>query len=318
MRPVGYITDPRYLEHLTGYGHPERPERLESISHRVAKSGLIADLRLLPAAPAPMEWIAEVHDPSYVERVRQTCLRGSSIIDSMDTGISERSFDIAMLAAGAGLVAADAVAGGEVTAAFAAVRPPGHHALRDTAMGFCLFNSAAVTARYLQGKHGLKKIFILDWDVHHGNGTQAMFYEDPTVFYFSVHQWPFYPGTGSMVERGDGDGEGFTLNAPMPAGCRDGDYHKVFEEKTLPALERFAPDALVISAGFDAHRDDPIGGMKLSEAGFASLTKLVIDAAAAVSPSPGGARIISLLEGGYDLDALASSVEAHLGALLRG
>ncbi len=315
MRSVGYVTDPRYRKHLTGFGHPERPERLEAISSRVEKSGLAKDLRVVEARPAPLEWIREIHDAAYIDRVRQTCQRGSAIIDSMDTAISASSYDIALLAAGAGLAAADAVATGGLTAAFAAVRPPGHHALRDTAMGFCLFNNAAVAARYLQKHHRLAKIFIIDWDVHHGNGTQDAFYEDPTVFYFSVHQWPFYPGTGSVKETGSGAGDGFTLNAPMPAGCGDDDYRKVFDEKVVPALQRFRPDAVVISAGFDAHRDDPLAGMNVTEAGFASLTRTVLDASAAAAAGP--PRVVSILEGGYDLDALAASVETHLGTLLR-
>ncbi len=310
MRRVGYIYDSRYLAHLTGPSHPERPSRVEAIDRRIRESGLEGDLVRLGAAPSPIEWIREVHDESYVHRVRESCARGDAIIDSMDTGISTRSFEVALLATGAGLVASDAVMGGQVDAAFAAVRPPGHHALKDSAMGFCLFNSAAVVARYLQKKHGLGRVFILDWDVHHGNGTQAMFYEDPTVFYYSIHQFPFYPGTGAAHERGEGAGRGFTLNSTMPAGCTDDDYRRVFEETLLPAMESFAPDALIISAGFDAHGADPIGGMRLTEEGYAALTRMVLEAAGA-RPGP----VISILEGGYDLAALSASVEAHVGAL---
>ncbi|MBI3449423.1 MAG: histone deacetylase [Acidobacteria bacterium] len=315
MRSVGYVSDPRYLEHLTGPRHPERPQRLEAIASRVAASGLAKDLTPLTAEPAPTEAIAAVHDADYVARVKRTCEQGSPILDSMDTGVSERSYEIARLAAGAGIAAADAVASGACSAAFAAVRPPGHHALRDTAMGFCLFNSAAIVARHFQRRHGRAKIFIIDWDVHHGNGTQALFYDDPSVFYFSIHQWPFYPGTGSERETGRGAGEGFTLNAPIPAGCGDDRYREIFDGRVVPAIERFAPDAIVISAGFDAHRDDPLGGMKVTEGGFADLTRTVMAATAGLPARPG---IVSLLEGGYDLDALAASVESHLGTLVRG
>jgi acetoin utilization deacetylase AcuC-like enzyme len=311
MRRIGYIYDPRYLAHLTGPSHPERPSRVEAIDRRVRESGLGDDLIRLQAAPAPLEWIRAVHDEAYVHRVRESCARGDAIIDSMDTGISTHSFDVALLASGAGLVAADAVVSGQVEAAFAAVRPPGHHALRDTAMGFCLFNSAAVVARYLQGKHGLKKVLIVDWDVHHGNGTQAMFWEDPTVFYFSVHQYPFYPGTGAAGEIGEGEGRGFTLNAPLPAGSTDDDYRRVFDERLLPAMESFDPDAVIISAGFDAHRADPIGGMDLTEAAYGALTRALI------ARGRGSRRVVSLLEGGYDLAALSASAEAHVGALLQ-
>jgi len=315
MRSVGYVSDPRYLEHLTGPRHPERPQRLQAIVSRVAASGLAKDLSPLAAEPAPIEAIAAVHEADYVARVKRTCEQGSAILDSMDTGVSERSYEIARLAAGAGIAAADAVASGICSAAFAAVRPPGHHALRDTAMGFCLFNNAAIVARHLQSARGLSKVFIIDWDVHHGNGTQALFYDDPTVFYFSVHQWPFYPGTGAERETGRGPGQGFTLNAPIPAGCGDDRYREIFEDLVVPALERFAPDAIVISAGFDAHRDDPLGGMNVTERGFSELTRTVMAASAGLA-APAG--IVSLLEGGYDLDALAASVESHLGALVRG
>jgi len=320
MRAVGYVTDPRCLEHLTGYSHPESPERLEAVIDRISRSGLAADLTSLEPAAAPTDWIAEIHGRPYIERVRRECERGSAILDSMDTGISERSYEIALLAAGAGMAAADAVTTGGMASAFAAIRPPGHHALPDTAMGFCLFNNAAVTARYLQKKHGRAKVFIIDWDVHHGNGTQAVFYEDPSVFYFSIHQWPFYPGTGARGEKGSGKGAGFTLNAPMPAGCRDDDYRKVFDEQLVPAMQSFRPDAVIVSAGFDAHRADPLAGMKLSEEGFAALTRIVLDAAAAHGSGTAGrpCGVVSLLEGGYDLNALAASVETHLGTMLRG
>jgi acetoin utilization deacetylase AcuC-like enzyme len=314
MRRVGYLSDPRYLEHLTGPTHPERPERLEAIMSRVDASGLSSDLVALKASPAETVWIEKVHDPAYVRRVKASCERGDAILDSMDTGISKRSYDTALLATGAGIAAADALVEGGVAAAFAAVRPPGHHALRKTAMGFCLFNSAAIVARYLQGKHGLKKIFILDWDVHHGNGTQDAFYSDPTVFYASIHQYPYYPGTGAAGETGEEEGAGFTLNAPMPAGCGDGEYRRVFEEVFLPAFEGFRPDALIVSAGFDAHRRDPLAGMEVTEEGYAAMTRCLLHAAESVCPG----RFLSILEGGYDLDALAASVEAHLGTLLRG
>lgn len=311
MRRVGYVYDARYLAHLTGTNHPERPARVEAIDRRIRESGLAEDLVLLEARSAEPVWIEEVHDAAYVRRVQEACSRGDAIIDSMDTGISSRSFEIALLATGGALAAADAVMGGEIEASFAAVRPPGHHALPDTAMGFCLFNSAAIVARYLQKKHGLKKIFILDWDVHHGNGTQAIFWEDPGVFYYSIHQFPFYPGTGAETETGAGAGAGFTLNSPMPAGCTDDDYRRVFEQKLVPALRSFAPEALILSAGFDAHAADPLGGMQLTERGYAQLTRTALDAAGDLC----GGRVISILEGGYDLEALSASVEAHIGTL---
>lgn len=313
MRRVGYLSDPRYLEHLTGPSHPERPERLEAVMSRVDASGLASDLVRLKAEPVETSWIEAVHDPSYVRRVKATCERGDAIIDSMDTGISERSYETALLATGAGIAAADALMSGDVAATFAAVRPPGHHALSKTAMGFCLFNSAAIIARYLQGQHGLKKIFILDWDVHHGNGTQAAFYSDPTVFYASIHQFPYYPGTGAANEMGAGEGSGFTVNAPMPAGCGDDEYRKIFQEIFVPAMEQFRPEALIVSAGFDAHRQDPLAGMEVTEEGYVAMTRYLLEASDSICPG----RFLSILEGGYDLDALSASVEAHLGTLLR-
>jgi acetoin utilization deacetylase AcuC-like enzyme len=211
-----------------------------------------------------------------------------------------------MLAAGGVMAGIDAVLEKRVDAAFCAVRPPGHHAERDRAMGFCLFNNVAIGARYAQRKHSLEKIAILDWDVHHGNGTQHMFEDDPTVFYISLHQYPFYPGTGARGERGVGEGTGFTLNIPLPAGTGEDRYLRAFDEEIVPALTDYKPDLLLISAGFDAHKDDPLGGMLLTEESFAKFTTLLQD----IAP------VVSVLEGGYNLEALARSVEAHLGVLL--
>jgi acetoin utilization deacetylase AcuC-like enzyme len=211
-----------------------------------------------------------------------------------------------MLAAGAVLSGIDAVFLKKFDRAFCSVRPPGHHAECDRPMGFCLFNNVAVGARYAQRKHGLKKIAILDWDVHHGNGTQHIFESDPTVLYISLHQYPFYPGTGGRGEKGIGDGEGFTLNIPLPEGTGETRYFEAFNAEIIPALSKYHPDLLLISAGFDAHKDDPLGGMWLTEDSFGKMTNLVKN----IAP------VVSVLEGGYDLDALARSVEAHLRSLL--
>jgi acetoin utilization deacetylase AcuC-like enzyme len=237
-----------------------------------------------------------------------------------DTVVSEGSWEAALHAAGGAAQAVDLLLGGAGAArgngavgfAFCGLRPPGHHAVRAQAMGFCLFNNVAVAARHLQAERGLERIFILDWDVHHGNGTQHLFEDDDTVFYFSTHQYPFYPGTGARAERGRDRGAGFTLNVPMPAGSGDDEYLAVFRDQLLPALERFRPELILISAGFDAHRDDPLAGMQVTEAGYAALTTLVKEAADRLC----GGRIVALLEGGYDLRALAASVEAHLRALM--
>ncbi len=313
MKTVGLVTHPRYLAHLTGPAHPERPERLRAIIDHLEQAGLTRDLVLIEPTPAPVEWIETIHEPSYVARVREYCGTGHAVIDSMDTEISPLSYEVSLLAAGGALTAADSILEGKIERAFAAVRPPGHHALKDVAMGFCLFNNVAITARYLQRRHNLKRILVVDWDVHHGNGTQDLFYADPSVFFFSIHQFPFYPGTGSRAETGIGPGAGYTLNAPMQAGCGDDEYLRVFEDVLAPRVTAFRPEFILISAGFDAHRADPLAGMNLSEKGYARLTDLVGSWASELCAG----RMLSMLEGGYDLGALARSVEAHISHLMQ-
>ncbi|MEK6709490.1 MAG: histone deacetylase, partial [Nitrospinota bacterium] len=254
-------------------------------------------------------WVLRVHEKAHVERVRRACDRGPSLVDNPDTPVGgPGSFAAALAAVDAALTAADAVMAGEADNAFCAVRPPGHHALPDYSMGFCLFATISILARYLQKEHGLRRLAIVDWDVHHGNGTQAIFWRDPRVFFASLHQYPFYPGTGAAHERGE---EGNILNIPLPAGTADGAFLARFEGEVLPALARHAPEAILISAGFDAHQADPLGGLRLSEEAFARMTRGVKEVAGRCC----GGRIVSLLEGGYNLDALQASVAAHLRAL---
>lgn len=265
----------------------------------------------LDIEPAELRQIEEIHSRAYIDSVKRLCESGGGHLDG-DTPVSSRSYEVAVLAAGGVISAARAVVEREVDNAFCAVRPPGHHAERDHGMGFCLFNNVAITARYLQKEQGLAKIAIIDWDVHHGNGTQWAFYEDPTVFYASVHQYPFYPGTGAASQTGKGAGKGYTLNVPMPAWGGDDEYLSVFDETILPAIRRFGPDFLLISAGFDVHGADPIGGMKMTTDGFAEMTRKV----KALAEETCGGRLVSALEGGYDLDALAESAVAHVAVLL--
>lgn len=253
-----------------------------------------------------MEDLEAVHTREHVMRIKRMCDAGGGMLDGGDTHASGASYEVARLAAGSVLSCIDAVLGASVRAAFCAVRPPGHHAERGEPMGFCLFNNVAVGARYAQRRRGVERVAILDWDVHHGNGTQHIFEEDPSVLYVSLHQYPFYPGTGAASDRGIGAGEGATLNIPLPAGTGEERYRDEFVRRVVPALEEFAPGLLMISAGFDAHRDDPLADMRLTERSFGEFTRLV----APIAP------IVSVLEGGYNLSALASSVEHHLRALI--
>lgn len=312
MSKTGFVYDDIYLEHKTTPGHPETPQRLVAIVEKLKAMGLYCELLILPPKPAAVQWITTVHAPEYVERVRQSCRNGTRYLDSMDTPISAKSYEVALTAAGGVLTAIDAVMDKKITNAFCAIRPPGHHAVRDRAMGFCIFNNVAIGARYIQKKYDLSKILIVDWDVHHGNGTAAMFYDDPNVLYFSVHQYPFYPGTGSEAEKGTGLGLNYNINVPLPAGSGDSTYLEVFNEKLMPAALTFCPEFVLISAGFDAHEHDLLGGMKVTSEGFARMTQLVQQIAQKCCEG----RLVSVLEGGYELEGLAASVEAHIRVLM--
>ena len=310
--PTGFVFDELYLKHDTGPGFPERADRLTAIAERLKERGLTAKLAPLEPSVDAAKWIATIHDAAYIARVKQSCATGASHVGSRDAPVSKRSYDAAVAAASGVLTAIDAVVAGKARNAFCAVRPPGHHALRDRAMGFCLFNNVAIAARYIQRKHKLAKVLIVDWDVHHGNGTQAAFYDDPTVLFFSIHQSPFYPGTGAADETGKGTGLGFTLNVPVPAGSGDEAFVRAFEQKLRPASNRFKPDFVLISAGFDAHEDDPIGGCRVTASGFARLTRIV----KAIADAHCKGRLVSVLEGGYSLEGLADSAEAHVRVLM--
>ncbi len=312
MARTGLVSSPLFRRHLTGPGHPERPARLEAIDRRLQESGLDTRLTPVEARAAEPRLIETIHSASYIRRVEAACARGASILDSPDTGIAPASFETALLAAGAALALVDAVVEGRVDNGFAAIRPPGHHAERDRAMGFCLFNNVAVAARHAQQRHGLGRILVIDWDVHHGNGTQHAFEEDPSVFYASLHQYPHYPGTGAAEEHGRGRGLGFTLNLPLPARSGDGEWLAAFDRHLAPAAAGFRPDLVLVSAGFDAHRLDPLSGTLVSEEGFSALTERVLD----IAHTHCGGRLVCLLEGGYHLEALARSVQAHLESLL--
>jgi acetoin utilization deacetylase AcuC-like enzyme len=310
---TGYVYDKRYLQHDPGPGHPERPDRLRAIHRRVVFSGLIKQIRLLEPYEASLDWIARLHDRDYIERFRTACLQGQNFLDEPDNGICRESFDIARLAVGGVFAACDAMMRGEVRNAFCALRPAGHHAERDRAMGFCFFNNVALGAKYLQEKYGLERVAIVDWDAHHGNGTQHFFEEDPAVLFISLHQDPSgcYPGTGWKSERGKGAGLGYTMNFPFPPLTRDPDYLEVMDEKVLPALETFRPDCLMISAGFDGHALDSMSRLRLSQKAYMIMGALLFTFAREFCQG----RIISVLEGGYNLEVLEDCVYDHIRIL---
>ncbi len=307
---TAFVYSAEYMTHDTGFGHPERPQRMAAIQEALAATGLDSTLKHMPPRRATIEDLARVHRPDHIETVRQMSAAGGGRL-GYDTPLSAESYDVALLSAGGMLAAVDAIVDGEAQHAFSCGRPPGHHATPTQAMGFCLFNNIAVAARYAQREKGLARILIVDWDVHHGNGTQDAFYDDGDVFFFSIHQSPLYPGTGASAERGIGAGEGSTLNVPVVAGSVDADYIGIFEETLTPVAREFSPDLVMISAGFDAHEDDPLAGVHITTDGFARLTRLVRDTAEEQCDG----RIVSTLEGGYSLRGLSASVVAHLQAL---
>lgn len=314
MNRVGFVYHPDYLLHAASFEHPESPARLLAIVEHLASNGL-ADrmVSLSPGYPDESD-ILRVHDPDYLRKLEAACRRGDTTLDAEDTYLCRNSYTIALLSAGGAIAGAEAVATGTVRRAFCAVRPPGHHADRHTGMGFCLLNNVAIAARYLQARHGISRVFIVDWDVHHGNGTQAIFLEDPSVFFFSIHEHPsfLYPGTGRRWETGKGPGEGTTLNAPMSPGAGDVEYRLAFEQMLGPAVERFRPEIFLISAGFDAHGDDPLADLQVTAEGYRFMTRFVCEMADRYC----GGKIVSVLEGGYEITSLLSSVETHVQELL--
>jgi acetoin utilization deacetylase AcuC-like enzyme len=308
---TGLVYDPAFLNHHTGAGHPERPERLTAAMGFLETQSWFVGLQRIAPRRAEDKWVEQVHDRGYIARARKVCLTGAPFLDVPDVSVSRESFDIALLAAGAAIELADQVMAREVDNGFALVRPPGHHAEKSLALGFCLFNNVAILARYLQKQHGLDKILILDWDVHHGNGTQHTFEQDPSVLYISTHQYPFYPGTGAASETGLGRGEGATVNCPMPAGATDQDYERAFLERILPKIDAFRPEAIILSAGFDAHVYDPLAQICLSTEFFGWMSARMVEKA----DQHAGGRLISLLEGGYNLEVLPYCIGEHLAVL---
>jgi acetoin utilization deacetylase AcuC-like enzyme len=295
--------DDAMIDHDPGRGHPERPERLRAIAEAL-RARPIAGTRLVAPTPAPLEAVLRLHTAAHVERVRAA--RGKRYAFDPDTHASPETVDAAFLAAGAAVDAVDAVLDGRARNAFALVRPPGHHAEPGRAMGFCFLNNVAIAAEHALARPEIERVLVVDWDVHHGNGTQAAFYGRRDVLFFSSHQFPFYPGTGALHESGQGEGEGYTVNVPLPAGAGDGDYRRMLADVLAPAAAEFRPDLVLVSAGFDAHRQDPLGGMVVTAEGFAD----VCAAVKAIADEHAKGRLVLVLEGGYDLEGLAESVHA--------
>jgi acetoin utilization deacetylase AcuC-like enzyme len=305
--PTGIVYDPRFLEHRAPYAHPEHPGRLAAIWSRFERDGLAARSERVAAREASDAELTAIHTPALVRAVDATAGVDFHAFDP-DTYTSPGSAAAARLAAGGLVDLAAGVLEGRLSNGFALVRPPGHHAERDRAMGFCLFNNVAVAARAAQARGLCERVLIVDWDVHHGNGTQHSFWDDPSVLYFSTHQFPFYPGTGAASEAGGGAGRGFTVNVPWPAGMGDAEHLAAFDRLLMPIAERFAPELVLVSAGFDAAEGDLLGGMRITPAGYAAMTERLARLA--------GGRVVLALEGGYNLEAISRSAASCLGVLM--
>jgi acetoin utilization deacetylase AcuC-like enzyme len=305
------MNDAVFREHLMGRDHVERPERMDAVINAIAGAGLMARLERIPARDATEEELLLCHTREYLAIARHDVESGRPFLSTGDTDVTPNSWAIAVRAAGGVLNAVDAVMTGAAKHAFCAVRPPGHHANASRGMGFCLLNNIAIGARYAQRRHGIARVMIVDWDVHHGNGTQDIFYRDGSVFFFSSHQWPLYPGTGRADETGEGAGAGTTMNFPFPAGSGRREILGAMQEALAPAAEKFRPELVMISAGFDSRIGDLLGRFTLTDQDFADLTRLVIG----IADRHAGGRVVSVLEGGYNLEGLGSAAAAHVEAL---
>ena len=308
---TGLVADPVCKDHLPGTGDPECPERYDAAFIGLCRAGLIDHLQKIPCRLAIDEEILLCHTPDYLSLVKREITAGGLWLSTGDTAISPQSLEAARYAVGGVLNAVDAVCRRDVQNAFCLVRPPGHHASADTGMGFCIFNNIALAARHAQKQHKVERVLIVDWDVHHGNGTQDIFYDDGSVFYFSLHQSPLYPGTGDARDVGTGAGRGATLNVPLHEGAGRAEFMKAMTGALLPTMENFKPELVLISAGFDSRHGDPLGNLTLGDEDFADMTRLLMELADTFA----GGRLVSVLEGGYNLAGLASAVSAHVMVL---
>jgi acetoin utilization deacetylase AcuC-like enzyme len=313
MKRTGFVYDDRYLLHDTGGFHPESPERLRVICKRLSESGILEKLTLIEADKANQKWIEMVHNIHYIMRFDEACISGFPDFEHPDNAICRDTYEVAYLAVGGVLRAIDMVMDGEIDNAFCAVRPPGHHAEADKPMGFCYFNNVAIGARYVQKEYGIKKVAIIDFDVHHGNGTQHIFDRDPTVFYYSIHEHPSfaYPGTGREFEVGIGEGDGYTVNSPVLPGKGDEEYRRMIMQDLVPAIKKFQPEFMILSAGFDAHQSDLMSGTNLSTDGYDFVSEVIMNLANRFTDG----KVVSVLEGGYNLDVLPILVENHIKML---
>ncbi|MEN6620616.1 MAG: histone deacetylase [Smithella sp.] len=306
FRKTGIVKDERYMLHTAGFAHPESPLRLAAIYEMLDSPGMSKKFVEIKPREATHEEIAAIHSLSYINHIAETA--GHTVQLDPDTATSPETYQIARLAAGGVINAIDSVINGSVNNAFAFVRPPGHHAERGSAAGFCIFNNVAIGAMHAILKHGLKRILIVDWDLHHGNGTQHIFYDDPRILYFSTHQYPFYPGTGSMDEIGQGKGKGYTVNVPLRGGRGDGDYVKIFRKILQPVALEFNPELVLLSAGFDIYHLDPLGSMCITPGGFAAMAYILLN----IADHCCDGRLVAVLEGGYNFQGLTKSVKAVL------
>ena len=308
------LIDPVFKLHVTGNRHPERPARMDAVTESLEAAELLSKLGSIPRRTALDDELMLCHTPEYVQLVKREIAGGARMLSTGDTSVSPKSLDVALEAAGGLLNAVDAVVDRQAKNAFCVVRPPGHHASPDRGMGFCIFNNIAVAARYAQKKHGIGKVLIADWDVHHGNGTQDTFYRDGSVFFFSTHQSPWYPGTGETGDTGEGQGRGTTFNAPFPAGVGRVEIVGVFRNQLVELAKAFKPDLVMISAGFDSRLGDPLGKFTLDDQDFADLTDIMLE----IAEQHAGGRLVSVLEGGYSLTGLGAAAASHVQALARG